>query len=222
MARSRMRRSRNKRRRQRGGATSGWQPDGGLSAQAPYAMVNKSYDGCMAASRPGQIPFSMSGGLPGMRGGAYSVNVGSSLVPGVAAITRDASHCMRGGSRRKRHSRRRSRSRRHGRSRKQRGGVGALAAYRSDILTDGPAGYSQSAGAALNSVGAPILVNQPYNPVMMSKACSQTGGRRKSRKSRRSRYSKKMRGGDKCVHDWQPVDRMTMKCSKCGEIFYSH
>lgn len=219
MARSRMRRSRNRRaRRQRGGATAGWQPDGALSAQAPYAMVNKVYDGCMDTARPGQIGFSMSGGLPGMRGGAYSVNVGSSLAPGVAEVSRDASHCMRvmrGGSRRhKRHSPR------HSRSRKQRGGVGALAAYRSDILTDGPAGYSQGAGATLNSVGAPLLLNQPYNALMMSKACSQTGGRRKSRKSRRS---KKMRGGkDVCVHDWQPVDRMSMKCSKCGEMYYSH
>lgn len=184
-----MRRSRNKRRRQRGGATTGWQPDGGLSAQAPYAMVNKSYDGCMAASRPGQIPFSMSGGLPGMRGGAYSVNVGSSLVPGVAEVSRDASHCMRGGSRRRRHSRRHRRSRKYGRSRKQRGGVGALAAYRSDILTEGPTAYSQSAGATLNSVGAPLLLNQALNPVMLSKAC--TGGRRKSRKSRKSRRSRR-------------------------------
>ena len=193
MARSRMRRSRNKRRRQRGGATAGWQPDGALSAQAPYAMVNKAYDGCMAASRPGQMAFSMGAGLPGMRGGAYSVNPGSSLAPGVAEVSRDASHCMRGG-RSRRHSRRHRRSRRHGRSRKQRGGVGALAAYRSDILTDGRAGYSQSAGATLTSVGSPLLLNNSYNPVMMSKACSQTGGRhRKGHKSRKSRKSRRSR-----------------------------
>lgn len=161
----------------RGGATAGWQPDGALSANAPYAMVNKVYDGCMDSARPGQIAFSMGAGLPGMKGGAYSVNPGSSLVPGVAEVSRDTTHCMsmRGGKRSRR-------------SKKQRGGVGALAAHRSDILTDGPAGYSQAAGATLNSVGAPLLLNQPYNPLMMSKACSQTGGRhRKGHKSRRSR-----------------------------------
>ena len=82
MARSRMMRKTRKNPKQRGGATMGWQPDGRLAAEASYAMVNKMYDGCMNTARPGAMAFSMGSGLPGMRGGAYSVNPGSSLAPG--------------------------------------------------------------------------------------------------------------------------------------------
>jgi hypothetical protein len=196
MARSRKMRKTRKNRMHGGGATIGWQPDGRLAAEASYAMVNKMYDGCMNTARPGAMAFSMGSGLPGMRGGAYSVNPGSSLAPGVPEISRDPSHCMRGGKHTRKHTRKhhRKHTRKHHRKHAQRGGVGAMAANNGAILQDGPLSYSQAAGSWKDSVGAPVLINQPYNPVMLSKACSQTGGRRKSRKlvkkSRKSRTAK--------------------------------
>ena len=79
--------------KQRGGAGSGYEPDGRLAAEAPYAMVNKAYDGCASVTRPGAMGFSSSGGIPGMRGGAYTNNLASPIA-GFAQI--DKIPCQRG------------------------------------------------------------------------------------------------------------------------------
>lgn len=154
-------------RKHRGGAGSGFEPDGRLSAAAPYAMVHKAYDGCMAATRPGAISFSASGGLPGMRGGAYTNNLSSSIA-GFPVIQRDTSHCSSG----------------------QKGGASDMG-----VLQESTARYSMAPSDFKNSVGAPMLLSQPLNQVAWSKACTSTGGarRRHTKKSRKSKKSKKSR-----------------------------
>lgn len=152
-------------RKHRGGAGSGWEPDGRLSSAAPYAMVHKAYDGCMAATRPGAISFSASGGLPGMRGGAYTNNLASPIA-GFAQIDRDTSHCSSG----------------------QKGGASDMG-----ILQESTARYSMAPSDFKNSVGAPMLLSQPLNQVAWSKACTSTGGARRSRRRRHTKKSKKSR-----------------------------
>jgi hypothetical protein len=58
------------------------------------------------------------------------------------------------------------------------------------------AGYASQAGSAVNSVGAPIRIEIPYEAKAMNQACLKTGGgrsmRRKSKKSKsKSKKSKK-------------------------------
>jgi hypothetical protein len=181
MARSRkMRKTRKHARRMRkhrgGGGGSGWEPDGRLSAETPYAMVNKVYDGCMTTSRPGAISFSATGGLPGMRGGAYTNNL-SSPIAGFSQIDRDTSHCAPN----------------HVNRLNQHGGAGTLSASGAPILQEDTARYMQSASQWRDSVGAPVLLNQPLSQTAWSRACTQTAGRRRMRKSKKSRKSKKTR-----------------------------
>jgi len=151
-----------------GGGGSGWEPDGRLSAAAPYAMVNKVYDGCMAVTRPGAMGFSTMGGLPGMRGGAYTNNL-SSPIAGFAQIDRDTSHCS------------------------QRGGAGLLSSSAAPVLQESTARYTTAPSDFKDSVGAPMLLNQPLNQVAWSKACTSTGGGLFRKKSAKNRKSKKSR-----------------------------
>jgi hypothetical protein len=174
-------------RRQRGGAGSGYEPDGRLAAEAPYAMVNKAYDGCAAVTRPGAMGFSSSGGLPGMRGGAYTNNL-SSPIAGFAQI--DKVGCQANAVN----------------PLNQRGGAGLVGASDMGVYEAQGARYTSAPSQWTGSTGAPVLLNPALDTKMWSRACTQTGGlfrkksakkSRKSKKSKQSRKSKKSRRGSR-------------------------
>jgi hypothetical protein len=174
-----------------GGAGSGWTMGGPLlpGAGTPE-IVNQKYDTCMSAARPGQIPFSMSGGIPYggiMKGGAYTNNLASGIA-GFAQIDRDTSHCnpnhvnpMNTGVL------------------KQSGGAavgvggGSIAASASPVLEEHTARYTTAPSQWSGSTGTPVLLNQPLNGQMWSKACTQTGGRkRRQRRNKKSRATRRV------------------------------
>jgi hypothetical protein len=193
--RDRKNKNRKNKKQSGGGAGSGWTMGGPLVAGlASDAMVNKPYDACISAARPGQIPFSQGSGLPGMatgvmKGGAYTNNL-TGNIGGFAQIDRDTSHCMPNHVNPMNNG-----------LLKQSGGAavgvggGSIAASASPILEEHTARYTTAPSQWTSSVGAPVLLNQPLDGQAWSKACAQTGGKRnrtknKTRKNRR-RNSKK-------------------------------
>lgn len=194
---SRTRRNRNKR---GGGQGAGWTPGGPLlPGVQSHAQVNQTYDACVSAPRFGQIAYSNTGGLPGMSGGAYTNNLNSTIAgfsqidkipcapnyvnpqnavgthqtfvyPQVEGITGS----QKGGT-------------------PQTGGVGLQAAQDMGVYEAPTARYSQAASLWTDSVGAPVLLNQPLDARMWSKACTATAGgaRRRSSRNRRNRSNRK-------------------------------
>jgi hypothetical protein len=177
------RKGRNKRNRimYGGGQGAGWTMGGPLvPGLASDAMTRQSYDACLSASRPGQIAFSSTGGLPGMsgqRGGAYTNNLTSNIA-GFAQIDRDPSHCMPN----------HTNPMNNGMIKQSGGGSSiSIAASASPILEEHTARYTTAPSQWTGSTGAPILLNQPLDGVAWSKACTQTGGRRKKNKNKKNK-----------------------------------
>ena len=196
MAKSR--KNHNNRKHRGGGGGGGWAPGGPLVNFPLNAQVNQPYDACLSAPRPGQIFFSPAGGLPGMSGGAYTNNLmPEGGIAGFAQIDRDASHCMPNHSNQPLDG-----------GLLQKGGVGLVAASASPILEEHTARYTTAPSQWTSSVGAPILLNQPLDGVAWSKACTQTGGRRrgskakknknKKNKNKKSRKTRKNKKNSKC------------------------
>ena len=173
-------------RKHRGGAQgSGIEPGGSLNPGLGNGlMVHRSYDSCMSASRPGQMSYSATGGIPGlsgMSGGAYTNNLGSPIA-GFAQI--DKLGCTPN----------------HVSPFNQRGGVGSVAAKDMGVYEAPTARYTHEPSQWAGATGAPILLNKPLDGVAWSKACTQTAGRRKkhgkktkSRKAKKTRKVKKTR-----------------------------
>lgn len=164
-----------------GGQGSGWTMGGPLvPGLASDAMVRQSYDACLGASRPGQIPFSMGGGLPGMsgqRGGAYTTSL-EGPIAGLAEYNRDATHCNPN------HSNHMN----NGMIKQSGGGTSiSLAASASPILEQHTARYTTAPSQWTGSTGAPVLLNKPLNDIAWSKACTQTGGRRRKNRNRKNK-----------------------------------
>jgi len=178
-------RSRSRKNRQSGGgAGSGWTMGGPLITSSPGAsptMVNQPYDACLSAQRSGAISFSDQGGLPYspvMKGGAYTNNVSApGGIAGFAQIDRDASHCMPN----------HANPAMIGSPLLQSGGAatgvggGSIAASASPILEQYNAAYTTGPSQFTTSVGTPILLNQSLDGQMLSRACTQTAGRRRRR-----------------------------------------
>lgn len=166
-----------------GGAGSGWTGGASIGGLALGSQINERYDACLSADRPGQIAFSQAAGLPGMKGGAYTNNL-SNGIAGFAQIDRDPSHCMPN------HMNLMNTG-----SIKQFGGAavgpggGSILASASPILEEYNANYTTAPSQWVGSTGAPVLLSQPLNGQMWSKACTQTGGRRRrhAKKSRKTR-----------------------------------
>jgi len=192
-SRNRNRKNKNRRNKKQsgGGAGAGWTVGGPLlPGGASPEMVNQKYDACLSAARPGQIPFSMAGGLPYggvMKGGAYTNNLASNIA-GFAQIDRDTSHCnpnhvnpMNTGFI------------------KQSGGAavgvggGSIAASATPILEEHTARYTTAPSQWTGSTGAPVLLNQPLNGQMWSKACTQTGGRKRRYRNKRGGKTRRAR-----------------------------
>ena len=186
---NRSRRSQRNRIMYGGGQGAGWTMGGPLvPGLASDATVRQSYDACLGASRPGQIAFSSTGGLPGMsgmgvmKGGAYTNNL-SSNIAGFAQIDRDTSHCMP------------NHSNPMNNGMIQRGGGTSIsvAASASPILEEHTARYTTAPSQWTGSTGAPVLLNQPLNGQAWSKACTQTGGRRRKNKNKNKKNKNKTR-----------------------------
>lgn len=179
--------------RMRGGSGAGYEPGAPLLPGTQLGeQVHQRYDGCMSVDRPGQIAFSSSGGLPGMRGGGYTNNLGSGIA-GFAQIDKvPCDTALTGFNPLNKHF-------------AQAGGAGVQSAADMGVYVAPNAGYIQTGSAWRDSVGAPVLLNVPYDGNMISRACVQTAGRRhrhrrshsKKGKSKKSRKTKKPghRGG---------------------------
>jgi hypothetical protein len=158
---------------------------------------------CQAVSRPGEIasyspPF--RGGLPGMagggrrykkftlkqlkrlhkkRGGGWTVDTAKPLGgPNVLLDNTKIAACTWGGGGR------------------MRGGASLLGSPDLAAYAAPTAGYTNVASSFTDSVGAPILLQQPYEARTMNPACIKTGGgrkaTRKANKKRRAKKSKSM------------------------------
>jgi hypothetical protein len=182
MAKTRSRRARHtkKTRRHRmrkmrgGGAGSGWTGGASIGGVALGSQINERYDACLSADRPGQIAFSQAAGLPGMKGGAYTNNL-SNGIAGFAQIDRDPSHCAPN------HMNLMNTGKIQGGGAAVGPGGGSILASASPILEEYNANYTTAPSQWVGSTGAPVLLNQPLNGQMWSKACTQTGGRRRGR-----------------------------------------
>lgn len=178
---------RTKRSKHSGGAGFGYEPGGPLLRGTQLdAMVTKPYDGCMTVNRPGQMSYSATGGLPGMRGGAYTTALNGSI-PGLAQYDKlPCDTSLSGFNPLNKHF-------------AQAGGVGLQSASDMGVYEAHSARYSQSPSSWTNSVGAPVLNNVPLSSTLWSRACTQTAGRRRGvKKSRKTKKSgrRKQRGGD--------------------------
>ena len=180
-------------RKHRGGAGSGHEPGGPLNPGSGNGlMINRSYDACMTSSRPGQMSYSSSGGLPGMRGGRYTTSL-NGPIPGLAEYNKVA--CTPN----------------HVNPLNQHGGVGLASAKDMGVYEAHSARYTTAPSQWVGSTGAPVLLSQPLNGTAWSKSCSQTAGRRrgyrkKGKKTKRQhrKTRKHHRGGfDKkdCIDD---------------------
>lgn len=170
---------RNKRKHSGGGQGSGYEPGGALNpGVANGLMVNRSYDACMSAPRPGQMQYAATTGLPGMSGGAYTNNLTQNHA-GFAQI--DKIPCTPN----------------HVNPLNQRGGVGMVAAKDMGVYEAPTARYTTEPSQFTNSVGAPILLNRPLDTVAWSRSCTQTAGRRKFYKKSKKSKAKKTRKANK-------------------------
>jgi hypothetical protein len=185
----------NRRRQNGGGGGAGWSPFGAISPQAYWVVDNKPYDACLSATRPGQISYHPTGGLPGMssglqKGGRYTNNLEAGTLAGFAQIDKvgctpnltdplnppaaapQASPVL---------------------TRLQTGGVGLVGASDTGVYEAPTARYSVNPPnqTIMAATGTPIAINLPLNPTMISRACVQTAGRRR----RRHRHGKNCKCG---------------------------
>ena len=192
-----------------------------IAPEAPYAQEiiggPKLTPDCLSAMRPGLAgPISGTGGLPGfaggsrqnlgsegiaqevgplvkaMTGGGYTVDVGQGPINGIGSAGPSAGMAMI------------SRIGCEGGlvntsppgalatplSLRQMGGVGGVdSAY----YTAPTAGYGNRPSDFVDSVGAPVLLQQPYDARIMNPACLKTGGRTRvsSKKVKKSKRNKR-------------------------------
>ena len=170
---SRKTRTRRVRKHRGGGQGAGHEPGGPLNPGSGNGlMVNRSYDSCMSASRPGQIGFAPSGGLPGMKGGRYTTNL-QGPIAGLAEFNKvgcTPNHVNP--------------------YNKQAGGVGLIGSKDMGVYEAHSARYTTEPSLFKDSVGAPILLNKALDGTAWSKSCSQTAGSRKRRALKGKKHSR--------------------------------
>lgn len=161
-----------KTRKHRGGGR-GYEPGGALNPGAANGlMVSRSYDSCMSSSRPGQIGFSATGGLPGMKGGRYTTSL-EGPIAGLAEYNKVG--CTPN----------------HVNPLNQRGGVGLIGSKDMGVYEAHSARYTTQPSQWTGSTGAPILLNKGLDGTAWSKSCTQTAGRRRGSKGKKHSRSKK-------------------------------
>jgi hypothetical protein len=204
--------------RQRG---AGYTVGQSVAPEAPYAQEiiggPKFTPDCLAATRPGLVgPISGTGGLPGfaggsrqnmgtegiaqalgspvMNGGRYMVDVGQGPINGIGSAGPSAGMAVisRIGCEGGLVNTSPPGALANPTPLRQAGGVGGVdSAY----YTAPTAGYGNRPSDFVDSVGGPVLLQQPYDARIMNPACLKTGGRRRPmRKSKKSkRLSRKTR-----------------------------
>ena len=211
-----VKKSRKNYRKQRG---AGYTVGQAIAPEAPYAQEiiggPKLTPDCLAATRPGLVgPISGTGGLPGfaggsrqnmgsegiaqalgapvMNGGRYTVDVGQGPINGIGSAGPSSGMAMisRIGCEGGLVNTSPPGALANPMPLRQMGGVGGID---SAFYTAPTAGYGNKPSDFVDSVGAPVLLQQPYDARIMNPACLKTGGRRKLRKSRKSKKSKKSR-----------------------------
>lgn len=142
---------------------------------------------CLAAPRPGMLPFSSGKGLPGMSGGRYGMSLSQSVLDPVRGIIGTPAQAMRipcetgtsnplnlrGGSRRRRNRRR----------------GGAFPVIEVGKAADMMAYHTPTAGYGNQMTGAggvPLMLQVPY----AAKSCI-SGGSRRRRKSQNNKKGHK-------------------------------
>jgi hypothetical protein len=168
------RKTRTRRTRKHRGGGRGYEPGGALNPGAGNGlMVSRSYDSCMSASRPGQIGFSATGGLPGMKGGRYTTSL-EGPIAGLAEYNKVG--CTPN----------------HVNPLNQHGGVGLIGSKDMGVYEAHSARYTTQPSQWTGSTGAPVLLNKGLDGTAWSKSCSQTAGsRRHGRKGKKHSRSKK-------------------------------
>jgi len=153
------------------------------------AQVNQVYDACLSAPRPGQLAFSATGGLPGMKGGTYTNNLSNTIAgfPQVDSIACAKANYVNPLNAVGTHQ---AFVYPQVEGVTQKGGVGLQSAQDMGVYEAPTARYTQSASLWTDSVGAPVLLNQALDARQWSKACTATAGgarrnRRKHRKTNR-------------------------------------
>jgi len=194
------------RRQNGGGGGAGWSPYGAISPQAYWVVDNKPYDACLAATRPGQISYQPTGGLPGMssglqKGGRYTNNLEAGTLAGFAQI--DKVPCQGNLINPLNPPATPSNYSSPVLTRLQTGGVGLVGASDTGVYEAPTARYMVNPPnqTIMASTGVPIAINLPLNPTLISRACIQTGGKnrknrkteRKNRKNRKDRKDRKDR-----------------------------
>jgi hypothetical protein len=185
-----------------GGGGAGWSPFGAISPQAYWVVDNKPYDACLSATRPGQIAFQPTGGLPGMssgvqKGGRYTNNLEAGTLAGFAQIDKVA--CTPNLTDPLNPPATPSTYASPVLTRLQTGGVGLVGASDTGVYEAPTSRYMVNPpNPIISATGVPIAINLPLNPTLISKACTQTGGRRRHRhskncKCRKHRKSRKNR-----------------------------
>lgn len=161
-----VKKSRLSRRRQSGGAGGqGWTPGAPLTGVGDGLVENKAYDTCLSTARHGQTAFQYTGGLAGMRGGAYTNQLPTNFGGGFAQIDKVActpNHVNP--------------------LNRQSGGAGTMAASSSPVLTEVGARYTGTPSQWTGATGSPVWINHPLHGVAWSKACTQTAGRRRNKR----------------------------------------
>jgi len=187
--------------KQRGGESNAYTFGAPIVAGGPDQEVVRM-SACQAVPRPGEImgyspPF--RGGLPGMagggrkykkftlkqlkrlhkkrgtRGGGWTVDMAKPLGgPNVLVDNTKIAPCTwGGGGRRLRKS--------------QRGGASLLGSPDLAAYAAPTAGYTNVASSFTDSVGAPILLQQPYEARTMNPACLKTGGGKRTKRTKRTK-----------------------------------
>ena len=166
---------RNRNRQNGGGQGSGWEPGAPLvPGIASDAQVHQRYDACLSVPRTGQISYSSTSGLPGMKGGRYTNNLTANYA-GFAQI--DKIPCSPNPTN----------------PLNQHGGVGLQSAQDMGVYEAPTARYTHAPSQWTDSVGAPVLLNQPLDDKMWSRACTQTAGARKNRTHKKTKGKKSRR-----------------------------
>jgi len=197
-----------------------------IAPEAPYAQEivhgTPLTPDCLSATRPGLAgPISGSGGLPGfaggmrpslnansigynvntpantmLKGGRYTVDVGAGPINGIGSAGPSAGMAVisRIGCEGGLVNTSPSGAMPNPTPLLQNGGVGGID---SAFYTAPTAGYGNKPSDFVDSVGGPVLLQQPYDARIMNPACLKTGGKRKMTKSRKSKKSRKSNKSNK-------------------------
>jgi hypothetical protein len=209
-----VRKSTRKQRRQNGG---GYTVGYAVAPEAPYAQEiihgTPLIPDCLSATRPGLAgPISGTGGLPGfaggmrpslnansighnintpantmLKGGRYSFDLSTGPVNGIGSAgptSGSLAQVVRIGCEGGLVNTSPPGAYPNPTPLTQSGGVGGID---SAFYTAPTAGYGNKASDFVDSVGGPVLLQQPYDARIMNPACLKTGGKRKLRKTKSSR-----------------------------------